>query len=263
MQNPYSSLFYCEKKVLSLPYAVGLLVWSLNGSDEAEWLSYYHPNVKNIFPDASHLSGSFGKRIFNYKNHLNQANEVVNKLRKHPTTRRTSILISEPNDHKGENIEFPCAIATQYFIRDNKLHSITFMRAQSAMAVMPYDVFLFMNIQIFIANQLGLEVGCYTHNCGTIHIYEDEILKTKEILNCEIQTFKLNDIQHKENWKSDYDNLFKIEKELRQGNFQTNTFVENSYLNDLAEMLLCYNYYKTNKKDIKCKFETFYSNLIK
>lgn len=263
VENPYNSLFFSEERIISLPYAVGLLIWSLAGSDDAEWLSYYHPNVKTIFDDASHLSGAFGKRMFNYNNIINQVDLVVQKLKQIPTTRRSTITITTPEDHVGNNIEFPCALGAQYFIRDNKLLSISYMRAQSAMVVMPYDVFLFMNIQIAIACKLGIEPGSYTHNCGTLHIYEDEIEKTKRVLQSKFTDISLPEIEQN---NLSYDHFYQLitqEKNIRLN--QDNYFFDDSkpYFYNIQHILKSYRNYKLGftKFDEKDKFFPFFNHL--
>ena len=261
--NPYNSLFHSEDRIISLPYAIGLFIWSLAGSDNAEWLSYYHPNVNVIFEDASHLSGAFGRRMFNYLGIINQVDKMVEKLKKLPTTRRATITITVPEDHLVDNKEFPCALGTQYFIRDKKLHSITYMRAQSAMVVMPYDAFLFMNLQIAIAAKLNIEVGSYTHNAGTIHIYKDELKKTERILTNEFHNVNLSKVPSDLNKFSEFQKLITFENKIRNNKMPNIHFFEDvNYFSDIKNILISYYYYKWEAKVFsKEKFLPFFSNL--
>lgn len=261
--NPYNCLFYSKDRIISLPYAVGLLIWSLAGSDNAEWLSYYHPNVNIIFEDASHLSGAFGRRMFNYLGIINQVDKMVEKLKSLPTTRRATITITVPEDHIVDNKEFPCALGTQYFIRENKLHSITYMRAQSAMVVMPYDAFLFMNLQIAIASKLNIEVGSYTHNAGTIHIYKDEVKKTEKILTNKFHNVDLFQVPHDLNNFSSFQELISIEKRIRNTEKHNIPFFEEpNYFSDIKNILISYYYYKREAKLVsKKKFLPFFDDL--
>jgi thymidylate synthase len=48
------------------------------------------------------------------------------------------------------------------------------MRSQSAVMVLPYDVFTFSFLQEVLAVELGLRVGQYFHNSGSFHYYLDE-----------------------------------------------------------------------------------------
>lgn len=36
----------------------------------------------------------------------------------------------------------------------------------------PYDVFNFCNLQVLLSMELGVELGTYTHICGSLHLYE-------------------------------------------------------------------------------------------
>jgi hypothetical protein len=49
------------------------------------------------------------------------------------------------------------------------------MRAQQALTVLPYDLFLFSSLHVYFAARLGVDPGEYVHSCGTFHIYEDEV----------------------------------------------------------------------------------------
>lgn len=48
------------------------------------------------------------------------------------------------------------------------------MRSQSALMVMPYDLFLLTMLHEAMAVRLGVGLGYYHHFCGSLHYYEDE-----------------------------------------------------------------------------------------
>lgn len=172
--DPYASLFFAEERPLRLEYLFGMFLWTIAGSDEVEWLGYYHSQAQVFSDDEMHLCGAFGKRLFSYKDSINQIDAICERLAKDPCSRRTVGAICVPDDNVSRSKEYPCCIGVQYFLRDGCLHALTHMRAQSAFGVLPYDAFLFMSLQCLLAERLGVRPGGYRHHAGTFHIYENE-----------------------------------------------------------------------------------------
>lgn len=186
VDNPYSCLFLSNTRLLRLPYLYGLFIWSLAGSNKVDWLSYYHPSASKFSDDGIHLFGAFGKRIFNYQENINQIDIIGKRIIKDAGARRTFASICTPEDNILNSREYPCCIGVQYFLRDNSIDAITYMRSQSALGVLPYDAFLFMLLQCFLADKLKVNVGCYKHFIGTFHVYEAEIEDAKKVISQEI-----------------------------------------------------------------------------
>lgn len=174
VEDPHHCLFVSDSRPLRIEYCYGLAVWSLAGSDDVEWLEYYHPKAGFFSDSPEQLSGAFGHRLCG-KPGLDQLAAIEAKLRQDPTARRTVAIISMAEDNVRESKEYPCGIGLQFMIRDGRLCLITFMRSQSALMVMPYDVFLFTVLQLALAARLGIEPGWYKHFCGSFHLYDDEV----------------------------------------------------------------------------------------
>jgi len=54
------------------------------------------------------------------------------------------------------------------------------MRSNDVWLGMPYDIWCFTCIQILIAQELGVEVGSYIHQPGSLHLYEKNWEKARE-----------------------------------------------------------------------------------
>jgi thymidylate synthase len=180
--NPFACLVDSEARPLRLPYCVGSLLWTLAGSNDLNHLQCYHPDARNFSDDGISLSGAFGKRLFQYRNEINQIDAVIGRLQADPASRRTFAAICDADDNVRRSREYPCCIGVQYFLREGALHSITYMRAQHALLILPYDAFLFMALQCLVAARLGAAVGTYRHVCGTFHIYEAERQLAERVL---------------------------------------------------------------------------------
>jgi thymidylate synthase len=160
---------------VDLPYAIGLMLWTLAGSEAVEWLSYYNAKAPKFSDDGERLCGSFGKRLISPNGSINQIEVCIARLRADPGTRRAFAAILTPEDTVSPRMDFPCAAGVQYFTRDGQLISVTFMRAQHALNLLPLDGFVFRGLQQYVAVRLGLKVGAYHHYCGTLHLYNDEL----------------------------------------------------------------------------------------
>ena len=168
-----SGLISSRPVPLNVGYAFGLLAWTLDGRNDVASIDYYRRGTQDFSDDGETLSGAFGARLFRSRAG-NQMDAVINRLRHDPGSRRAFAAILEPSDNFVESREYPCAIGVQMFARADNLHVISYMRAQQALTVFSYDVFLFTALQQFAAAELGVGSGRYVHTMGTSHYYAEE-----------------------------------------------------------------------------------------
>jgi thymidylate synthase len=194
IRNPCSCLAYSKSRLARLPYFLGLLTWTMSGSDDLETIAYYNPRATEFSDDGERMNGAFGRRLFAYGGQLNQIEQIIAQLRNDLHSRRTAALLLTPQDLINQSREHSCALAVQYLVRENSLQAITYMRSQSAAMVLPYDVFLFASLQSIISQQLGLHPGSYYHISGSFHVYTDELNFISRILEDEITPIDLKQL---------------------------------------------------------------------
>jgi hypothetical protein len=51
------------RRPIRLAYCIGLLLWTLSGSDDLEWSRDYNVRASKVSDDGGHLHGVFGKRL--------------------------------------------------------------------------------------------------------------------------------------------------------------------------------------------------------
>ena len=106
---------------------------------------------------------------------VNQLEYVLRVLKESPESRQAVIHIKEPrNTFENPTDDLNCTVCLQFFIRDRKLYMTTYMRSNDLWLGFPYDVFNFTALQIYIAMQLDVELGTYTHISGSLHLYEKD-----------------------------------------------------------------------------------------
>jgi thymidylate synthase len=191
IQNPEAVLIECAACQPRLAYYFGLLTWSLTGSDDVATLAYYHPSAPRFSDDGAHLSGAFGHRLFCHVGG-SQVAAMVHRLRNDPASRRAIATILDASDNFRTSREFPCASTVQLFLRDERLDCIVNMRAQQALFVLPYDVLIFIGLQILVAAELEVGVGSYRHFAGTFHIYANEYDLAEAVVASQIRARSLS-----------------------------------------------------------------------
>lgn len=160
-------------------FAAANFIFTLAGGHELEMISAYNARGAQFAEDSSRFEAAFGARLFSPGHQLAYA---ARKLKNDRMSRRATALIYDPGDTLLDRRDTPCAIALQFMIRNDRLDTVCFMRSQSAVMVMPYDVFLFTMIQEWMAVELGVELGSYTHVAASLHLYEEEAKLAENVL---------------------------------------------------------------------------------
>ena len=98
---------------------------------------------------------------------------IVEELTRNPFSRRAVIDIRDWE--KDSNSEDPaCLQHIQYFVRDNKLHCKVLFRSNDACKATFMNAFALIMLQQKIADELGIEVGTYSHRANSFHCYEKD-----------------------------------------------------------------------------------------
>jgi len=179
ISNPRRRALDVSPRAADRVFPAANLIFTLAGGHEPEMISAYNPRGRQFTEDDSRYEAAFGARLFSPGHQLAHGRM---KLADDLFTRRALAMIYDPEDTLMDRRDTPCAIGLQFFARDGRLDCVCFMRAQSALMVMPYDVHLFTMLQEWLAVELGLELGAYTHVSGSFHLYEDEAARAEQLL---------------------------------------------------------------------------------
>lgn len=101
-----------------------------------------------------------------------QYNFVIDELKRNPYSRRAVIDVRRLADMRHDDPA--CLQHIQYFIRDNKLHCKVLFRSNDACKATFMNAFALIMLQKRIADELGIEVGTYTHRANSFHCYEKD-----------------------------------------------------------------------------------------
>lgn len=163
-----------EGRRLSPIYAAGEILWYVSGGNSISHIAAYAPSYTK-FSEGGVAHGAYGARIFSP--YGDSVERVINALKSDQHSRRCVVSIWDHHDlYRGHGVDaskdVPCTLTWQFLIRNGRLHMIVTMRSQDVWLGMPYDVFWNCTVQRLVANSLGLGVGMYTHQCGSIHLYD-------------------------------------------------------------------------------------------
>lgn len=174
------SLCTLRERKLAYKFNAAEKLCYITGNSGETVLPKYAPNIaKFINPATGKYDGAYGPRM------IKQFKFVIDLLKKDKDSRQAIINIYNFHDDQHDSLDIPCTQNLHFLVRDGKLNLIVQMRSNDLMWGTPYDVSQFTFLQECFAKILGLQNGTYTHIANSLHIYDRDIEKFKEILASE------------------------------------------------------------------------------
>lgn len=174
-------------------YACAEFLWYLSMTDDTSFLQLFAPSYSRFCEDGIHAFGAYGQRwkansqIEGMVEREDQLSEVIETLKRHPESRQAIITMWHGTDLEHainvDKKDLPCTLTHQFLLRNEYLHLVTTMRSNDVWLGMPYDVFCNTQLQKLVADILGVSVGSYTHNAGSMHYYERNFDKIDQVLS--------------------------------------------------------------------------------
>lgn len=184
----------------SVSYMLGELALYFTGRDDVEFIS------KCISDDGVTNRSAYDAIVFN-RYGFDQVAQVIDTLKRDPYSRSAVINFNVPNPERFETKDETYTIALVFELREGKLDCTGIMRSNDVWLGTPYDVVFFTELQKYIANELGVGYGKYTHFAVSLHAYEKDIDRVREVwcgkqaaphLKFDIEKFSANisEIEH-------------------------------------------------------------------
>ena len=98
---------------------------------------------------------------------------IIEELKRNPHSRRAVIVVRDW-EVDSKSTDPACLQHIQYFVRDNKLHCKLMFRSNDACKATFMNAFALIMLQKRIADELGYEVGTYTHRANSFHCYAQD-----------------------------------------------------------------------------------------
>ena len=166
---------------ISAAYLFAELIWYFQGRNDARFIGQFASMWNNISDDGETSNSAYGY-IMQHRFGFNQVKKVIELLQEDPMSRRAKINLNVPNSKVIETKDEPCTMSLHYLIRDEKLHCTAVMRSNDIWFGFPYDVAFFTELQRYIAKALEIPCGSYTHFVVSMHLYDRDYDKVKEIV---------------------------------------------------------------------------------
>lgn len=176
--NDVRPLFFPRRK-FSIEYAAAEVLWYLTLRGSQQLISPWAPQYPR-WCDDGFMHGAVGNRlgcpVGSFKSLLAAAVSLLSARR---TTRRCVMPLFVANDlivSLGETKRnVPCYASMQYMIRDDtrEFVAITNMRSNDVWLGVPYDVFAFRCLALFVMEALDIQDYqlVYVHCAGSLHTY--------------------------------------------------------------------------------------------
>ncbi|GAB3861554.1 hypothetical protein GCM10028822_41210 [Hymenobacter terrigena] len=210
-------------------------------------ISYYLKYYRQLDPSLREVDGGYGPRLFNFRGQYDQVANIIELLRRKPTSRQAVIQLFDAEDVASGHHEVPCTCTLQFLLRDERLHLVVHMRSNDAYLGLPHDIFTFTMLQELVARSLGTVLGSYYHFVGSMHLYDNKINKAQQYLNEGVQptTRVMPPMPLGDPWPA-IGQVVAAEERIRQGGgLDSNDLALSPYWLDLLRLLQLYHLSKT------------------
>ena len=103
---------------------------------------------------------------------------VIAELKKNPNSRQAILTVYDRHQDMlnwGGKARVPCSLSYHFMIRNNKLECIYHQRSCDFYNFYQADVFFTTGLQEYIARQLNLVVGPFTHMVDSLHAFKKDL----------------------------------------------------------------------------------------
>ena len=174
--NPRDNLIYNSFYPASPYYIAQEYKWYHSYNNNVESIAKYAPFWRKIANDDGTVNSNYGCYIFKpYEDGTSEWSRLIDLLKRDPDSRQ-AILQIPITPFKGTK-DLTCTSSLQFFIRDNKVNMIVYMRSNDVCKGMRNDIPFFTSLQIDLAKELGVGVGWYRHVVGSLHLYEPDFIE--------------------------------------------------------------------------------------
>ena len=179
---PYMRFMNFQGRNLSLNYIKREIKWYLGNDKMDTSICKYAKIWKDLINKDGSINSNYGQYIIpNFK-------RCANTLLGDEYSRRAIIMIGNNENYSSETKDYCCTLSMSFCIRKNKLHMTVKMRSNDAVFGMANDVatFSIFHEMMFVflrdTKYNNLELGNYTHQADSLHIYETHYKMLRNIL---------------------------------------------------------------------------------
>ncbi|MEK3885735.1 thymidylate synthase [Paenibacillus sp. PL2-23] len=181
IQDDEFRLPYLMKRNLNPFFALAEFSWLISGSNELKPLEHYIKDYNKFSDDGETLNGAYGHRLRHYFEY-DQIQKAIDSLATNPNSRRIVLSMWSVDDLSVESNDLPCNISIILKIRNHKLDITVLNRSNDLFLGVPYNVFVFYLLQVYISEKLGIKAGTQRHFTNCLHIYKKDMDKISKVI---------------------------------------------------------------------------------
>ena len=164
----------------NLTYVAAELLWYWSSRNDLDFITKFSKFWNKVTDDGKTANSAYGY-ILQEKHGFNQIETIIDLLKHDPFSRRAVLNINVPNPNVKTTHDEMCTICLNYQIRDNVLDCNCVMRSNDFNFGLRNDIAYFIFLQKYIADQLGVGYGSYTHYAFSMHMYDADFKFTKNV----------------------------------------------------------------------------------
>ena len=233
-----------EARELLFTFGLAEFLGIMSAKNSVDFITYYNKKMKNYTDNNLTFYGAYGPRL------ISQIPQIIHKLKSDKDSRQAVMTIYNGNqDLFVQSKDIPCTVSLQFFIRNNKLDLIVYMRSNDIIYGTSYDIQVFTLLQEFIATKLEIEPGNYYHIVGSLHLYDDFKQKAEKII--ESKYYLLSWPQMTSEFTNNFDKILYYEQFIRNNDLtQINIFNEfhDSFTLSFLINLILFKFYRLKQK---------------
>ena len=130
-------------------------------------------------------SYSYGPRLFNFHNTINQIDDfLIPLLKKNPFSRRGIVLVWDPTqDSNIYKRDVPGLVIINFKIRNQRLNTTMIVRSNDLFFGWPANLYQLFVLQDYITKKLGCKLGSLTTFSNSAHIFKDQFEDIHKVIS--------------------------------------------------------------------------------
>ena len=194
--NPRARHLHLDGRKNNIFATLAEVFWVMAGEDKIDpYLSYFLPRAVDFSDDKETWRGAYGPRI--YAN--NQVQGVIDIFKKEGLDSRRAVIsiydsmLDSPTGLKDifrldSSKDIPCNNMLHLYVRDGKLNCNAFSRSGDVVwGVTNINIVEWTVLMEYIAQEIGVDVGTYSHFITNVHIYDFTKSQVEDVLEADSQ----------------------------------------------------------------------------
>ena len=158
--------------------------WFISGQTNIAALRKANNNIWNNWADENgDLGPVYGHQLRNFNSQgFDQLEGVIKSINDMPDSRRHVISLWNPAQIEEMALP-PCYLYFQFFVDKNNLNMFALMRSADVFLGVPYDVALFAQLLLYVAEKTGYNAKNLSVKFVDAHVYKNQQQAIEEYLN--------------------------------------------------------------------------------